>query len=444
LIISASVGSMIYGITIGWSSPNAPKLIESLDSVDFWITKNEYSWIVGSMALGGALTALLSGFVRNRIGTKLTILTFGTCGSFGWLSIIFAINVKMLIIGRFLTGVAIGCYCYIIPIYIGEISTNETRGKMLSTFQIMLNVGMCFSFAVGKYANFIQYNMICGFLPSVFYSLAMSFLPESPIFLMSKNCEILARESLKILRDPGCDIDNEINGMRTNLLERSKQKSLISTVLSSVATRKAFIIVLVQFFFYQMSGVNALAFYATPIFIESEINIDPYSAIVFVSAIQVMVAFSVIILVDKFGRLFLLISSEVIMWLGMTGLGIYFVLKEQNYDLTSFKWIPVLCVGACSIAFTFGLGPVSVILLGELFSQSAKVIVAPIGQFVNFMLIFVVGFTFLMLTTVLGSGLTFLMYSVFIFLALCFSIFFIPETKGLSLLEIQNLLESKK
>jgi hypothetical protein len=86
------------------------------------------------------------------------------------------------------------------------------------------------------------------------------------------------------------------------------------------------------------------------------------------------------------------------------------------------------------------MGPVSYILLGELFLQEAKAYVAPIGQVVNFLLTFVIGLTFPMLTEAIGIGPTFFMFSGFCALALIFTICVIPETKGKTMMEIQRIL----
>lgn len=442
-----NLGSFLYGTSIGWSSPLSPKIIENYGFIDFWITKFEFSWIVGSMALGGALSSVLSGIVRNKIGTKKTILMFGTIGLIGWMSIIFAVNAEMMMMGRFLKGMAIGCFVFVSPIYVAEISSSGIRGKMLSTFQIMLNLGILFSFTVGKFANFVNFNVICGVVPSIIYCTAVTLIPESPVYLMSKNRENEAICSLKTLRDNDNQVQKEITELKKQQICRQEQERALentpNNVLSSPATRKAFIIILVQFFFYQMSGVNAVAFYTTSIFIDSGIEVDPYIATICVSAGQLLVAFAVIVLVDRFGRKFLLVTSEVLMFLGMFGIGTYFKLIEYEVDMSNFRWIPVVCIASCSIAFSFGLGPVTFILLGELFTQSAKPVVAPICSTLNFVLMFVIGLTFLMLTSEIGSGFTFLMYSVFLLAAVIFAIFEIPETKGISLQQIQMLLEKK-
>lgn len=441
-----NIGSFLFGTSIGWSSPLSPKIIEKYGFIDFWISRNEFSWIVGSMALGGALSSVLSGGVRNKFGTRQTIFMFGIIGLMGWTFIILAVNTEMMMMGRFLKGMAVGCFIFVSPIYVAEISSNEIRGKMMSTFQIMLNLGILFAFTVGKFANFVNFNVMCGVVPSIIYCTLVIFTPESPIYLISKNRESEAARSLKILRDDESQIQKEIESLKNHQIQQQamkQQSSKTSNVLSSPATRKAFVIILVQFFFYQMSGVNAVAFYTTSIFIDSGIEMDPYIATICVSAGQLLVAFAVIILVDRFGRKFLLVTSEVIMFLGMVGIATYFKLIDYDVDMSNFRWVPVVCIASCSIAFSFGLGPVTFILLGELFTQAAKPLIAPICSTLNFVLMFLIGLTFLMITSAIGSGFTFLIYSGFLLAALIFSIFAIPETKGISLQQIQELLEKK-
>lgn len=82
-------------------------------------------------------------------------------------------------LGRFFIGLSIGCYCYVLPIYIGEISSNEIRGSLLSMFQVFLNIGVVFVFIVGYFVELRVLNVICGILP-LFYAVAFMFLPESP------------------------------------------------------------------------------------------------------------------------------------------------------------------------------------------------------------------------------------------------------------------------
>lgn len=84
----------MYGITLGWSAPVGPQILSS--SHEFVMTKNEFSWAVSMMPLGGAISSIISGIVRDRFGTKMTILMFAVPNLLGWLSITLAWNPLMV------------------------------------------------------------------------------------------------------------------------------------------------------------------------------------------------------------------------------------------------------------------------------------------------------------------------------------------------------------
>lgn len=96
---AANGGSLLYGISLGWSAPTGPKILSSNHS--FVMTKNEFSWAVSMMPLGGAASSVLSGIIRNRLWTKSTILIFALPNLLGWLSIAYATNSWM--VGRILS-----------------------------------------------------------------------------------------------------------------------------------------------------------------------------------------------------------------------------------------------------------------------------------------------------------------------------------------------------
>lgn len=87
-------------------------------------------------------------------------------------------------IGRFLSGFATGSYGILLPLYIGEISSKEIRGSLLSLYQIILNFGEIFVFVLGHFSGFMTLNIVCGIIP-VIYCVTFMKLPESPVFLVS-------------------------------------------------------------------------------------------------------------------------------------------------------------------------------------------------------------------------------------------------------------------
>lgn len=340
-------------------------------------------------------------------------------------------------VGRFLCGLAIGCYCFIVPVYIGEISTNEMRGTLLSIFQVALNCGILFVFTVGHFSSLRVVNIVCGCIP-ILYSICFLALPESPSLLIRKERD--ARKVLRKLRGKSNDNETEINALKAENENLQSQRKSPVEVFNTKSTRKAFIILMFQFTFFQMTGINVVSFYSTMIFTAAGIHMEPGIASIIVASAQVATNLVALAFVDRFGRKILLYISIVFMCLGLIGIGFFFTQSEAGKNVDNLEWLPVLSLSIFVIAFCIGMGPVTFILSGELFMQDAKVFVAPISQMFNFLLTFACGLTFPMLVQAIGMGPTFFIFAGFCVFALLFTIFVIPETKGKSTAEIQEIL----
>lgn len=241
------------------------------------------------------------------------------------------------------------------------------------------------------------------------------------------------------MRGSKYNFDDEINEIKKHSQSDSNELSFLQH-LKEKATRKAFLIILTQFFFFQFTGINAVLFYTTTIFIEAGINIEPGIASIIVVSSQIVGTSFSTVLVDRYGRRAMLMVSTILMALSHIAIGTYFSLKSSGTSMDHLSWLPVVSLSVFEIAFGSGIGPVSYVLLGELFSPSAKKVIAPVGKSFNLFMAFVVGLVFPILVDLIGSSATFFMFSGFSVLALFFTIFFIPETKGKSLVEIQEML----
>lgn len=342
-------------------------------------------------------------------------------------------------IGRFLCGVSAGCYSYVLPIYVGEISSNEIRGSMLSIFQIGFNLGAVLVFVVGHFASLLVLNIVCGTI-AIAYTIGICLLPESPLLSISQNRECDAEKSLKLLRGDSFNIEAEMSLLKLQNSELQAQKKSFAKVFSTKSTSKAFVIIMLQFFFFQMSGVNIVMFYSTTIFIKSKIALEPDIASIIVVVCQAATTLIALGFVDRFGRKVLLGLSNTFMIIGLAGIGTYFTLSDAGINVEWIDWLPLTSLIVFVVAFSMGVGPLTYILSGELFLQDAKVFVAPIGQTFNFFLTFVMGLLFPLMTQTIGSGPTFFIFSGFCVLALIFTVLLVPETRGKSTAAIQNML----
>lgn len=89
---------------MGWSAPSAPQIVEQDDSA-FWITQQEFAWVVAMMSLGAAFSCVISGIIRSKIGTRWTVLLFGIPITIGWSLITFSLNPAMVSIQKVLPNI---------------------------------------------------------------------------------------------------------------------------------------------------------------------------------------------------------------------------------------------------------------------------------------------------------------------------------------------------
>jgi len=148
-------------------------------------------------------------------------------------------------------------------------------------------------------------------------------------------------------------------------------------------------------------------------------------------------------LVDKFGRKILLVSSSLLSGTSLMVLASYFAVKESGTDITPYNWIPVASVMVYAAAFKYGLGMVPIVMTAELFPTSVKAMGMTISDamYVIFAIISVYLYQYL---SVYGMHIPFFIFAGSCLFTTLFTIFFIPETKGKTLEEIQQILKGNK
>jgi SP family facilitated glucose transporter-like MFS transporter 8 len=318
--------------------------------------------------------------------------------------------------------------------YVGEIASIEMRGSLLNVIHVLVNCGLLFIYTMGQNVDLNTINAAMALIPLI-YAIGFYFLiPESIPFLISKQKIEKAQNSM-LLKDYKTEVI-KIDENKT----KSDEKSF-AELMKEKATRKALIIMSLQFLFFQLSGFSAVSFYSKIILMESGIENPGMASIV---NIIFMTIFSIvnIFVVKRFRRKVMLCTFNAFNVVGLFGVGIYFVLKDHDFPLENLKWLPLTSFCINSFSFCFGMGSISYCLLGELFKVEAKKVIAPLTQIMNHGLTFLIAISFPYLTSseMLGTGYTFLIFAFSTFCNILFAIKFIPETKDKSLDEIQKLL----
>ncbi|XP_041986327.1 facilitated trehalose transporter Tret1 isoform X2 [Aricia agestis] len=442
--ISATLGALAAGTMMGWSSP-VVFAIKQANSTDynFDVSDSQGDWISSLVNLGAAAVCFPIGLIMDSFGRKNTMLMLVLPFTLGWLLITFASNVAMLMVGRFITGVAGGAFCVTAPAYTSEIAQDSIRGSLGSYFQLMITVGILFAYVVGSSTSIFVFNILCTVIPLIF-GLIFFFMPESPNYLVVKGRHDEARESLIRLRGRNYDVDYELDILQKKAVDaKDNPVSFLSAITKKTAI-KAIIICYALMLFQQFSGINAVIFNTSSIFASAGATIPSAIATIIIGVIQVVATFTSSLIVDKLGRRILLLFSALVMCVCSTALGVFFFLQDthgQNSSIVeAISWLPLLSLSLFIIAFSIGFGPIPWMMAGELCLIDIKAFVGSTAGTLNWLLSFAVTSTFNSLNKAIGSGQVFWMFAGIMLIGFVFIFFIVPETKGKSVDEIQYLL----
>jgi len=427
---------MAVGTVLAWTSPTLLELQSPNSTLP--VTPEEGSWIGSLVAVGAIAGALPAGYFADRFGRKPIVLALSAPFLLSWIMITLANAVEILYVARLIAGFATGAFTVVAPMFIGEIAESSVRGALGSYFQLMLTVGILYTYVVGAIADYVWLGILSGIIPVVFF-IAFLRVPESPTYLMKKHRNEDAKKALQYYRGSSYNIWKEMQDLDRDISESTQTKVSIRDLISSKGTRRALIIALGVMIFQQLSGINAVIFYSGDIFKAAGSTLDPKVATIIVGVVQVVVTYISSTVVDRVGRKVLLLLSASIMGLCLAILGLYFCLKKGD-DVSSIGWLPLLCVTVYIVMFSLGFGPLPWLMMGEVFAPNVKGAASSIAVCTNWTLTFVVTFSFGKLVDGLGEDWTFWLFAIICGIATMFIYFLVPETKGKTLSEIQRIL----
>lgn len=214
---AAVLGPLSFGFVLGYSSPVIPELREINDPT-LRLDSSQASWFGSVVTLGAAAGGILGGYLVDRVGRKLSLMLCSIPYVSGYVVIISAQNVWMLYFGRILTGLASGITSLVVPVYISEISHTKVRGMLGSCVQLMVVTGILGAYIAGITLKWHWLAVLCSFPPCIML-LLMSFMPETPRFLLNQNKHAEAIASLQFLRGPYMDHEWECRQIKANVEE---------------------------------------------------------------------------------------------------------------------------------------------------------------------------------------------------------------------------------
>lgn len=436
-------GALSAGTVFGWSSPAGIPMLEH-NAAGFPIDAEQWSWVGSMITLGAALICALAGLIINAFGRKRSMILMVVPFLVGWALVIWATGIEMLLVGRFLLGASGGAYFVMSPMYIGEIAQKDIRGALGTYFQLMVTMGILLVYALGYGLSVFTFSLICAVIPIVFAAIFV-FMPETPLFWVSKNRTEDAVKSLQRLRGSEYDYSGELTELQDDEERRRLEHSSVWQALRRPATMRAISISVGLMFFLQLSGINIVIFYTSSIFKSANTGIEPELATILVGVMQVLATFAASMVVDRLGRRVLLLISISVMALCKIMLGVYFLLKDEDEaKVASIGFLPVLALCLYIVVFSLGFGPIPWLMVGELFAPDIKGVAGSAAGSFSWLFAFAVTKSFDSIQIAIGTGPTFFLLSGFSLVGTAFVWFVVPETKGKTLAEIQVMLGAER
>ncbi|NXW10108.1 GTR8 protein, partial [Fregetta grallaria] len=413
-VFAAVLGPLSFGFVLGYSSPVIPEL-RKINDPKLRLDSNQASWFGVSLCMMHYHHVIS----LESIDQEDAVLCDG---------------VLLLLRMR---------------VYISEVSHPKVRGMLGSCVQLMVVTGILGAYIAGITVKWRWLAVLCTF-PSCIMLLFMSFMPETPRFLLNRNKRSEAIAALHFLRGPHADHEWECRQIEASVQEEGlnlsefKNPSIYRPLLIGVALM----------FFQQVTGINAVMFYAETIFEDANFK-DSRMASVVVGSIQVCFTAVAALIIDKTGRKVLLYISGVIMALSTALFGLYFkmVLPNQNNssnpDLwftlnsaspgteSSISWLAVVSLGLFVAGFALGWGPVPWLVMSEIFPLKARGLSSGACVLTNWVMAFLVTKEFHDFIGFLTAYGTFWLFSAFCCLNVTFTAFYVPETKGQTLEQIE-------
>jgi len=429
------------GFLLGFDSAVISGAVPFIKSY-FLLNEIQLGWSVSCLILGAMLGNSVAGPLSDRYGRKNVLIVTSLLFAVSAVSSALATQFGFFIVARIVGGIGVGGAILIAPIYIAEMAPAEKRGQLVSFNQLNIVLGISAAYFSNYFLleigdNNWRWMLGVEAIPAIIYFSALFIVPRSPRWLYSHGNKLQARIILE-----------KIGGAayaKTCLAEiqESFDKQTTKASLNQVFKRKYGFILLIGLtiaFFQQITGINAVMYYAPTIFEQAGGGTKAaFMQAVVVGLTNLVFTLIAINLIDRLGRKSLLMVGAAGMTVALSVLGFSFNKPIEDIN-TVIVLISVLFYVA---SFAISFGPVMWVLLSEIFPNMIRGFAISIVGFFNSLVSFSVTLVFPWeLTHVWPSG-TFFIFGGMAFLGLLFAMFLVPETKGKSLEQIEKELIRK-
>lgn len=428
--IIVALGGFLFGFETAVIS-GAEKTIQQLWSLNSFLQ----GFTVASSLIGTVIGSLIAGTPAQRFGRKKVLIAIA------FMYLISAIGCAatsvwvLFITFRIIGGLAVGASSVVGPMYIAEVAPAKSRGRLAGMFQLMIVTGIFVSYLT----NFLFVDMgeiawrwMLGIMvvPAALFAILLRFIPESPRWLILNNRDA---EAIAIFKQTG-----EPDALKIIQEEHQLSKGGIKERLFNGKYNKPILYAVILAMFNQLSGINAILYYAPRIFEMAGFDkADAYLQPVYIGGANLLFTLLAMSVIDKFGRKTLLLIGCVgmVVFLGLTAIAFNAETPGSN--------VLVYLIGFIAF-FAFSQGAVIWVFISEIFPNSVRSQGGSLGSFTHWIMAAIISWTFPIIVegSEKGGFYSFIFYSVMMLLAFIFIWRVMPETKGKSLEQIERSVVS--
>ncbi|XP_028142727.1 uncharacterized protein LOC114336562 [Diabrotica virgifera virgifera] len=405
----------------------------------------EESIMLLSSAISALIGFLLMAKISDKIGRKWSMVGLGISCVGTFTALAFGRHVYVYMVAYFLNGFISAGVVINVSIYNGEISNEDNRAWIGCVVGLSMPAGYLYGYISGVISphNITLICLTCA-LPCVLHVLLSYFLIESPTYLTSRRRKVEALDALSKLRiyQDYSDIEKEYQSIEDfSFTGNDNKKATVFSLFKRRVSRKALLIGILLFAAQQLSGSPIITSYLVPIFNKAGTLLSGTTFSIIHGSLQLVVCILATFIVNWFNRRPLILISTLGCAISMTLLGAYFYIKENMVaSIEDIRLIPIACIILFDISYGIALGPMPMVLIGELFRNEQRAIGVAIITIVFCVVSGGTTFSYPLLKVLAGEYLNLMLYGLITFVTLFLLFKYLPETKGKTFVEIQEVL----
>lgn len=444
IIYKATLVASVGGLLFGYDTAVISGAIGFM-KIYYQLSDVMTGWVASCALLGCIVGAMYSGKLSDYVGRKKVLMLSGFLFTISSVGTAIAPNLWIFVLFRIIGGMGIGIASMLSPMYISEMAPAGIRGRLISIFQLGIVSGILIIYFVNAYIAGIHnesWNISTGWrwmfgsgiIPSVIFVLLLLTVPESPRWLAGQRRNTEALEILSQINGKAI-AQQELESINESLKDETPFS--FSDVREPKVKRALGIGILLAVF-SQITGINAIMYYAPEIFKATGVGSDSaFIQTILVGIINVIFTFVAIRYVDQWGRKKLLLLGISGMSICLFIVGLAFYSQQQGY-------LVLIAILGYIASFAMSLGPLTFVVIAEIFPTKARATAMSVATFFLWAAVFLVSQTFPVLIGSIGNAYTFWLYMLVAVIAFLFIWKRIPETKGKTLEEIENTWQENK